>query len=263
MAVAVGAFIAFRGGGKPHFRAIRPGIEFATFRGEPYCRRGSTQVAVLRLDPERVRIGVRHFSRESGHRPLTVIEWLRETRAIAVFNAGQYYPGYSYMGLLIAGGKPVSAQLHPRFQAALVAEPAAGGPGARVLDLAHTRIDPKRPAWGEVAQSFMLFDSTGALRSRKSNLVANRTVVGEDESGHLLVITSEGGYTLHEFATLLQSLPLHLEQVMSMDGGFEANLLVESGRFRYASFGRWEGEQEGEGPGARIPLPAVITVSER
>lgn len=263
LAVAVGVFIVLRGGGKPHFRALHTGVEFATFAGEPYCRRGSSQVGVLRLDPARVRLAVRHYSREPERRPLTVIEWLKRTRSVAVFNAGQYYPGYAYMGLLVGQGKAISSHLHAQYQAALVAEPVSGEPGARVLDLSHDPLDPRRLAWREVAQSFMLFDSAGTVRTRRTNQIANRTVVGEDREGRLLVITSEGGYTLHEFAKLLQTTPLHLTHAMSMDGGYEANLLVESGRFRYASFGQWQGEEEGEGPGARVPLPAVITVDLR
>jgi len=265
LAVAVlGALILSfaRQAGGPHWRSLREGLEFTTLRGDPYCRRGSSEIALLRLDPTRVRLRAHHYSRESGGVPLTIVEWQRHTGATAVFNAGQYYPDLSYMGLLVCDGVPVSPRLHPGFKAALVAAPDGEGTGARVLDLEHDPLDPGAPGWREVAQSFMLFDRDGNLRIRRSGLVANRTVVGQDGRGRLLVITSEGGYTLWDFAQLLREAPIGLTHAMAMDGGYEAELCVSAAPFHYASFGEWKGpDQPADAPGAKVPLPAVITVT--
>ena len=260
-AVVVGALVIGRGVSGPHFRSLRPGLEFAVLHGEPFCRGGSSAIAVLRLDPARMRLRVRHYSLEPEHRPLDILEWQGRTAALAVFNAGQYYPDYSYMGLLVSDGRVVSHHVHPAYKAALVASPVEGPGRARVLDLEREPLDARRPRWREIAQSFMLFDRTGTLRIRRTSQTANRTVVAEDREGRLLVITTEGAYTLHEFASLLRALPLRITQAMSMDGGEEAMLCVKVGRFRYASFGRWDGEPDPDGKSDRAPLPAVIAVT--
>jgi phosphodiester glycosidase len=264
LALLVAATFIVRGHAGPHFRTLGPGFEFATFRGEPYCRRGSSQIAVMRLDPARTRVRMHHYTQEPEQQPLTIVEWQRRTGALAVFNAGQYYPDLSYMGVLVSGGKVISGRLHPRFKAALVADPVRGGPAARVLDLEDDPLDPDALGWREVAQSFMLFDHRGTLRVRKSTLIANRTAVAEDREGRLLVITTEGGYTLPEFVRLLREEPLHLSQAMSMDGGSEAELCVKIDSFRYASFGEWNGDAgAAAAAGARVELPAVVTVGAR
>ena len=260
IALAVGIWAIAQGTGAPHWRTLQPGVEFAMLHGEPYCRRGSSDIALLRLDPAQVTLRVLHYSREPERRPFTPIEWRRRYRALAVFNAGQYYPDLSYMGLLVSGGEPISTRPHPRFRAALVASPIEGSENARVLDLEHVTLARARRQWREIAQSFMLFDQRGVLRVRKTDQVANRTVVAEDRHGKLVVVASEGGYTLWEFAELLERAPLGLSHAMSMDGGHEAELCVESGRFRYANFGRWDGATEPEGA---VPLPAVIAVLGR
>jgi len=260
VAVIVGVLAIARESRRPHWRTLSPGLEFATVSGEPFCRRGSSHVAVLRIDPSRLDLSVLHYSRQPDHEPLTVVEWQKRTGALAVFNAGQYYPNFSYMGLLISNGETVSPTLHPGFRAALVAAPTPGGRGARVLDLESDTFDAKRPEWREVAQSFMLFDRSGELRVRKSDQVANRTVVAEDRHGRIVVTVTEGGYTLWELAGLLRDGPLQLSHAMAMDGGNEAELCVESGGFRYASFGPWKGERDVASTGASVPLPAVIAV---
>ena len=260
-ALAVGAWLLLHGRGEPHWRALAPGLEFATVRGEPFCRRGSAEIAVLRIDPARARLQVHHYSLEGAEHPPSIVEWQRSTGALAVFNAGQYYPDYSYMGLLVCSGRVVSGEPHGQFRAALVASPENGKPAAHVLDLAREPLDPRRPGWRDVAQSFMLLGKDGKPRVRKTDRVANRTVVAEDRRGRLLVMTSEGGYTLWDFARLVRGSRLAVSHAMAMDGGYEAELCVKAGRFHYATFGHWDGaDGTADTPGARVPLPAVITV---
>jgi uncharacterized protein YigE (DUF2233 family) len=243
------------------WRTLQPGLEFTTIRGEPYCRRGSAGIAVLRVDPRRFRLAVHHFSTGAEPQPPGVLEWLQRSGALAVFNAGQYYPDFSYMGLLVSDGRVISRRRHPEYQAAFVAEPADGAAEARVLDLIDERIE--LPQWREVAQSFMLFDRSGALRVRRTDRIANRTVVGQDPHGRMLIVTTEGGYRLWELAELLRESPLGMSHAMCMDGGAEAKMCVRAGRFRYASFGPWNGDDGAGIPGGDVPLPAVITVAPR
>lgn len=261
-AVAVGVVVLMRDASSPHWRTLRPGIEFSTLRGEPYCRHGSAEIAVLRIVPERARVRVHHFTHEGRTQPLNIVEWQRHTGALAVFNAGQYYSDYTYMGLLVGGGETLSATPHRQFKGLLVASAGPAATRARVLDLDRDSVAADSAQWSEMAQSFMLFDRSGAVRVRHSDLVANRTVVAQDRAGRLVVLTSEGGYTLSDFARLLKDSPLQLTHAMAMDGGFEAELCVAAGRFRYASFGHWDrNDVLADAPGARVPLPAVISVS--
>jgi hypothetical protein len=260
LALVVALWAIARGATTPHWRSLGPGLEFATLRGDPYCRGGSADIALLRLDPQRVVVHVYHCSRQPEQAPLDPLEWQRRVQAVAIFNAGQYYPDFSYMGVLVSDGDVVSSHEHPEFHAALVAAPTQGPPRARVLDLDQTPLGHGPLPWREVAQSFMLFDQGGNLRVRKSEQVAKRTAVAEDKRGRIVVATTEGGYTLWEFGRLLSRSPLGLTHAMSMDGGREAELCVNTAAFRYASFARWEAAERGEGG---VPLPAVIAIRLR
>lgn len=255
----IAGFVLWQGTRAERWRAVRPGLEFTTISGDPYCRFGSSSIAVLRADPRRVRLRAHHFKQTDLAQPPSILGWHDVTQATVVFNAGQYYPDWSYMGLLVGGGDTLSARRHSGFQGALVARTRGGHSEAHVLDLATQKLE-RREGWSEVAQSFMLFDRAGGLRVRKSSRIANRTAVAEDGEGRLLVIVSEGGYTIADFATLLMRSPLELTHAMAMDGGLEAELVVQSRGFRYASFGHWPERGETTAPGANTPLPAVITL---
>jgi hypothetical protein len=263
-ALVVGGLVLARGVPGPRWKGLRPGLEFATLSGDPYCRRGSSQIAVLRIDPARAPVRVRHFGLQPGGKPMDAVEWRKLTGADAVFNAGQFLPDWTYMGVLVCGGQVVSSRVHPTFKAALVAGPLEGAERAHVVDLEHEPLDLDRLRWREVAQSFMLFDRAGKIRVRSSDHIANRTVVGEDKSGRLVVFISEGAYTLEDFAHLVQKFPLQVVQAMCMDGGSEAQLSVNAGSFRYNCIGGVTGDPEpGDDPSERVPLPAVITVGAR
>ncbi len=257
--IAVALVALWRSTRATRWHALAPGVEFGTIPGEPYCRLGSSAVAVLRIDPRHARLRVRHYARLAPPRMRSILEWQRAEKALAVFNAGQYYPDFRYMGLLVSDGDTVSSRPHAGFQAALVA---ADG-RADVLDLARTPLD-RAGRWSDVAQSFMLFDRDGGVRVRKSDRIANRTVVGVDSRGAIVVCVSEGAYTLTGFAELLmRSKKLALVHAMSMDGGLESELVVKSPTFRYASFGDWSDDRDPTAPGALVPLPAVITLEAK
>jgi len=253
----VAIWVVARGTSAPRWRTLQPGVEFAVMRGDPYCRHGSSDIALLRIDPARVGLRVLHYTRQADRKPLTLPEWQQRIHALAVFNAGQYYPDLSYMGMLVSDGEVISSRPHPSFRAALVASSGTMPHAARVLDLDRVPLSVVLSEWREIAQSFMLFDQQGERRVRKTDQIANRTIVGQDRRGHLIVATSEGSYTLWDFAEMLQRSPLQLTHAMSMDGGHEAGLCVVAGRFRYATFGRWD---DGEAPQGVVPLPAVIAV---
>jgi hypothetical protein len=183
VAAIVAAVVITRTAGSPRFRVLRPGVEFETLRGDPYCRMGSSEIAVLRLDPRRVRLRMAHYSLEPEQAPLDLLDWERRLGARRGVQRRPVLPRQSYMGLFVSDGRVVSSRLHAEFKAALVADPVIGGISARVLDLEQHPIRPDALTWREVAQSFMLFDDDGKIRVRNSSQVAYRTAVGRGRAG--------------------------------------------------------------------------------
>jgi hypothetical protein len=259
----------------PGWRHIDKGLDFARWRvamydsltGTGYCRMGEPDIAILRINPGRYRFQVFSYLQFGDSRDLPDIEeWQQKTGALAVFNAGQYYPDLSYMGLLISGDLRFSERQHPQFQAVFAAEPkSVGTRRARILDLKYSRFVLDSTPYTQIAQSFMLFDAKGKKRVKHGNWVANRTALAEDRRGNILVIVTEGGYTIWEFAELLQASSLGLIRAMSMDGGYESELCLKTRGFSYATYGQWETNDYGDIslPGIRIGLPAVIGVFRR
>jgi hypothetical protein len=111
----------------------------------------------------------------------------------------------------------------------------------------------------------MLLDREGKKRVRRSDWHANRTVVATDRSGRLLIVRTEGAYTLWELAEWLAGSRLGVRQAMSLDGGFESQMCVRAGAVNYLSFGRWSVDNRGDRSleGVRAKLPAAVGLFPR
>jgi uncharacterized protein YigE (DUF2233 family) len=264
------------------WRSVAPGLEFRTIDGTGVCRRGSPLVAVVRLRPERWRIDLFHYlgapaggpsaagSAADPNRaaPMDVEEWQRRTGAAVVFNAGQYYPDRTPMGLFVKQGRNLGSKQLKDWKGLLVAEPRGTGrrPRAGILDLEHDTFSLPASPYGIVLQSFMLLDRDGDKRVRRSDWHANRTAVAVDRRGRILILHTEGAWTLWELADWIQHASrLGVRQAMSLDGGFESQLCLHAGGADYLSFGRWHVDDRGDHslPGARAKLPAVVAVFPR
>lgn len=236
-------------------RSLLPGLQWIR-----WASKSNPDIWVLRIDPRRYRFKVMHFRSEGASQPLGLWEWMDRSGALAVFNAGQYYPDFSYMGFLVSGGRKVYSRLHRLFQAIFLAEPLQDGvPMARILDLAEEEFDLEKPGYSEIAQSFMLIDRWKNIRVQRTANMAARTILAEETEGNLLVLLTQGPYTLWDLAQELRVGPFPILKAMSMDGGEEAQLGVRTKDFSYPPL--WEGG----GQAAHYPraLPTVIGVFPR
>lgn len=241
---------------------LSPGLEFARIEATKYVTRGSPFIAALRIDPARFELKPFHYADEGLSGPLPIDEWQARLK-LPVFNAGQYAPDLGYLGALKRDGRSLPSHSSAQWLAALVTSPnGKGSPAGAVVDLRGSGGAEKLP-YQNVIQSFMLRDDKGALRTRRSSWEANRTVVAQLSSGKLLVLVTEGAFTLGGLSDWLgEATELGVVRAMSMDGGYEAELALQLGIQRYVTFGQWETNDGGDIslPGVHFPLPAVIAV---
>ena len=237
--------------------------------GGAAARRGSRAVAVVRIEPSRWRIEPFSHREKPGSDPLDIESWQRRTGATVIFNAGQYYPDRVPMGLFVKSGQNLGSRLIKAWKALLVAEPVGQRrgrlPRAGILDLQYDEFAESTTPYRVALQSFMLLDREGKKRVRRSDWLANRTVVATDRRGRLLVLHTEGAWSLWDFADWMDRSDLDVRHAMAMDGGFESQLCVRAGKGDYVSYGRWHIDDRGDHSmaGLHVGLPAVIGVFPR
>jgi uncharacterized protein YigE (DUF2233 family) len=267
-------FLLFQGAWHPLYAAttiqwkeIQPGLSVAEIYDPVYSRMGSPNTIILKVDAVRYRFEAFQFAAQSLERPLSVEEWAKKTGAPVVFNAGQYYENYKHMGLLVKNGSNMGTRLIAQWKGLLVENPSQGNPApVSLLDLEFDQADTSGGTYPFAVQSLMLFDREGSKRIRKSDWVANRTIVAMDWENTVYVFCTEGGYTLWEVAGFIRDLGLELKHAMALDGGYQSQLAINTPSFTYATYGKWA-VQGGISlipiPGFKMKLPAVIAVFPR
>jgi uncharacterized protein YigE (DUF2233 family) len=222
---------------------------------------------ILQVDPDRFRFSIHHYRDEGLPVPPSITGWQQRTDAYIVFNAGLFREDYSYLGLLLKGGRSLGGKKHRSWQGLFAAEPTDSKQRkARVLDLAFEGFTEDSPSYLEAAQSLMLLDHTGKLRVRDSGKRAYQTVVAEDNTGAILVMKTADIVSLHDLADCLHRQMPSIQRAMAMDGGSSSDIIGSPDLLHAVqdvpSHAGWRPLLEGNF-GLHIGLPTVIGISPR
>lgn len=234
------------------------------------ARFGPADLFLARFDPKLFALKPYH-EREFPLEPqANVALWAqRLPQAVALINAGQYYPDRSYMGSLYRDGQSLSSGPHSQWKGVLVSGPGPeappGAPEAALLDLLETTVGWRPEQYQNLMQSFMMLDAQGQVRVRDSHHLASRAALGQDKQGRIVLIMTPAAVSLYDLAVALKNSSLGLTRVMGLDGGFEAQLLLRQGDRPFQASGRFSISPQHwvYAPGYRPALPAVLALERK
>src|SRR5262245_14803282 len=240
----------------PQWKELAQGVSFARVEAKRYCRMGSVGIAAVRLDPTRCRVEPYHELEFSD--PATILAWEARLKVPVVLNAGLYDTNRRHLGTLRRQGHDLGGSRHMTWKGVLVLDPReAGLAPAALLDLSLPEDVALEAKYATAVQSMMLFDRHGEIRVRRSERIARRSAVAQDRSGRILLLVTEGAYTLWDTGALLRESGWDLVQALALDGGNEASLVVESNGLRYRSF---ENDRSGSDVATLVTLPSILAV---
>lgn len=160
--------------------------------------------------------------------PQTLEAWQAETNALIVVNGGYFRrenDKYLPNGLTIVDGVAIGSS-YDTFAGML----AINDHGAELRWLEDDPYDPNEPLMAALQSFPILIKPDGELgfpEQYEDNLQAQRTVIGQDIDGRmLLIITSQGYFTLHQLSVYLTESNLNLDIAINLDGGPSSGILV-------------------------------------
>jgi hypothetical protein len=228
-------------------------------------------VAAVRIDPEHNKIRIFNGYNPKRSTVGTIEEWQSATGATVMVNGGMYsaHPYYAPVAQVICDGERKGPVKNSKVQGMLVAEPKEKGIAA--ADLLDFKYDSPSlsSSYSQGIQHWpILLDRNGTIRVAATDWQANRTAVAKDMKGKILLLTTEGGFfTLYNLGRFLKECkPLNVLTAMNMDGGYEADMIVESPRLRYLTYGEFETYGKGQDATIfdfKIDIPGVIGVFRR
>ena len=248
------------------WRAVEPGFEVAEL---PVIAGGQEVDRILlnRIDPARFRFVARNAP--NGDRGLD--EWERALPASVLIVNG------SYFGLKGRPDTPFiseGASLGPTRYDAKAGAFVATDTAATIKDLSHqtwqAALQGSRNAM--VSYPLLIGDDGKPHVSARSRWLANRTFVGEQADGRIIVgTTQEAFFSLDRLADFLLQSPLRLRVALNLDGGPIACQSVRLHGFSRRFYARWEAQVSGDTvrllswPRSRATwaMPVVLTVERK
>jgi hypothetical protein len=230
------------------WREIAPGFEVGAL---PVMADGAEvdRIDLARIDPARFRFVVRNAS--VGDKNLD--EWLAATGAALIVN-GSYYSRHGVpVTPFLSDGILLGPKSYDAKAGAFVASPDFVG----IRDLALEDWHDAFAGADDAMVSYpLLIAADGSSRiPRPSHWLANRSFVGQDEAGRVIIGTTADAYfSLDRLAAFLRSAPLGLTLALNLDGGPVACQGIALNGFERRTYGRWEMEVEGEGASERAQL---------
>jgi len=203
------------------------------------------RLAIVRLDPGLVRFRVRY--EPANPRPLSA--WANELQPLLVVNGGYFTPEGKAATLLISDGDLAGTPLGDF--AGMFAVTAGGQVSVRWLQ--EWPYDPVEEL-AEAVQSFPVLVKPGGVMgfpaSDDEGTPARRTVVAQDDDGHILIIVAPRGYlSLHELAVFLAGSDVGIDIALNLDGGGSTGLWLNS-------------DEVSVEIDSRTPIPSVIIVEK-
>jgi len=256
-------------GGKPPeaasgalaWREIEPGLEVSELPVMALDRQVDS-ILLTRVDPTAFRFVLQN--RASGDRDLA--GWMRALKPVVLINGSYFSPDGRPDTPFLSGGALVSTRNEPPAQGAFVAH--EGGAEVQALPNADWRR-AFQGADNALATYPLLIGPDGYNTGiKESHWVANRSFVGEDGNGRIILGTTTGAFfSLARFAAFLYSTPLGLKMALNLDGGPVACQAVDTPEYQRRFCGAWEIRAHGGffkvlkmPPGSWIPLPVVLAV---
>jgi hypothetical protein len=225
--------------GEFEWRMIGPGFEvgeLAAIAGD----REVDRIFLARIDPARFRFEVR--SAPAGDRNLDA--WMARLGAALVIN-GSYY---SHRGTpdtpIVSAGTLMGPKIYDAKAGAFVASADFVG----IRDLAQKSWQEAFADAHDAMVSYpLLLSEKGSSRVVASKWLANRSFVGHDVDGWIVLgTTADGFFSLDRLAEFLRHAPLRLKLALNLDGGPVACQGISLDGFERRKCGKWEIQAKGD-----------------
>lgn len=248
--------------GSVAWRRLAPGFEVGEL---PVTAEGVEvdRVLLARVDPARYRFVVQN--EPGGDRNLD--DWMRVLCAPLVINGSYYAPTGEPATPVVSDGRLLGPKDYVARQGAFVSTTERTG----IEDLAQEDWRTVlRGAQSAMVSYPLLIAPDGSSRApRGTKWLANRSFVGEDTGGRIILGTTKGSFfSLDRLALFLKQAPLGLKAALNLDGGPVACQGISLAGFDRRSCGWWEMQVSKNGdakvlptwPLSKPPMPIALAV---
>ena len=236
------------------WQKIDEGLYFQEFYAPQKSKVGDSRISVVKMNPKIYTFDL--LSASEFGKKITAGEWGKEEGLVAVINAGMFLPDNKHIGYAKNFNHLDNKSVN-KYGAFFLCNPKEDNlPLVQIVG--KNGFDNLKEKYNTVVQNMFVINEKKISWS-KSSKIWSMAVLGADDKGNVLFIHSRSPYSVHDFAAILQALPLSIRNAMYLEGGPEASLYLSAKGVRFEKFGSSEtGFNENDYNSRAWPLPTVI-----
>ena len=161
-----------------------------------------------------------------------------------------------------------SPNIHPKFGAIMAFNPLdsvkSKVPKVQIIDMYEQDWEEIVSNYHTLIQNYRLITLRQENAWQQSDQIYSIAAVGMDKNGNVLFIFSCAAHSGHDFANILLSLPISIENAMYVEGGPAATLYFSAEGSVLDKFGSYEtGVYASDNSKKPSPIPNVIGIVEK
>lgn len=250
----------------PRWRQLDNGLELARFKVTSEAPAGDSLITVVHIDPDLWDVRLLSISEFQTARSMTARQWCERHDLTAAINAGMFAADNMarHVGYMKSGNHVNNGYANQYLSAAAFHPVREGLPPFRIFDLDVDSLGSIKTQYQSLVQNLRLIKRPGENRWSQQDKKWSEAALGEDKQGRVLFIFCRSPYSMYDFNHLLLSLPIDLVCAQHLEGGPEAQLVINHDSLHLEMFGSYETNFNPNDRSRNAwPIPNVIGITAR
>lgn len=246
-------------------KKIDTGLAIAEFEFTLKSEYADSKVTIVKIDPSKFDFGL-YCKTEFGPKRRNAQQWAEDFNLNCVINAGMFQTDYKKGCGILKNYDHINNSVPAKdYKMYFVCNPKNDSlPEAQMIDIDEENSEQLIEQYNSVLQSIRMLSADGRNVWSKQPNMWSEAALGEDKDGNILLIHCRSPYTMHDFINEMMKLPIGLEKMMHLEGGWEASLIVDYLGTRIEKVGSYETNfYEEDGNDMFYQVPNVIGVKRK
>ncbi len=243
------------------WKRVDEGLYLGEFASQETLKTMDSGITIVKIDPRIYSFRLLSASEYGGIR-MTTKKWCQEHLLIAAINAGMYQEdGIRNVGYMRNFDHINNSRLSSVYKAVLAFHPVEPTlPAIQIIDLTCQDFEALRPKYQTLIQNIRMIGCRQENVWSKQDKMWSMAVFGMDKSGNALFIFTKPRYSGHDFANILLSLPISIQNAMYLEGGQQASLYFSAKDVKIERIGLPTSLNQNSSLPVARPIPNVIGI---
>ncbi|MEM7370806.1 MAG: phosphodiester glycosidase family protein [Bacteroidota bacterium] len=243
---------------------LEEGLSWTEADPHLHCNIGDNRISIVKVDPAVFDLTL-CSAKELKSEAQPIQKWVENHDLLVAINAGMYQQDFlTSVGFMKNYSFVNQGRKNKDNTILAFNRKTRTVPPAQIIDLTCQSWEELKDQYDSFVQSIRMIDCEQKNRWGQQQRYWSTAAIAVDQEGAMLFIHSRTPWSVRDFISILQHLPLNIHNAMYLEGGPEASLYLDHPSKQLARVGSYEtGFWESDGNRDFWPIPNVIGIKRK